>query len=174
MRNTALDFFNLGTALVSSMGKRQLVSKEVLIDLANGCRKTSGQKLIKLFCRNAKEPKLALKYSANESANNVTFRFLDGTTPLSRGNFTQARDGQLNFDFSLVNARQVEHLNASGHYNPNVRLFEWSNFGETLEHRAGYTAAKLDSTGFSISARVKDESALKVLRNIQSSLKYLT
>lgn len=174
MGNTALDMFSLGTSLVSAMGKRQLISQEVLIDLVSGCRKANGKKLIELFCKNAKEPKLALKYSTTGTANSVSFRFLDGQTPLSRGNFSQAKDGSLNFDFSLVNARQVEHLNASGHYNPNVRLFEWNNCGETLEHRAGYTAAKLDSTGFSISTRVRDESALKVLQELKSSLKSLT
>ncbi len=162
----------LTTELAETRGAAVLKeSKEVLIDLKGA--KAYKEKLVSLFCPNAREPKMLVNYDNNSALNRIGVRFMDGDTGLSRTTFSRAKDGCIDFDLCLMGESQTSHLVANGRYNPNVKFFEWNNCGETLEHRYGRTIAQLDSSGFFIRADVNDQSALKVIRKIRDGIKEL-
>ena len=177
MANKIYTLLSLGAKLTTELAERRGAtvlneSKEVLIDLSKK-NKAYKEKLVSLFCADAKQPQMVVKYQNNESINTIGVQFMDGDKALSKTTFSRTKDGNINFDLNLNGANQINHLTASGSYNPNVKFFDWNNCGETLEHRHGRTIAQLDSSGFSIRADVNDKSALNVIKNLKQHIKKL-
>ena len=168
------DFLYIGTEITTVLaerngGKLLKDGKKVLLDI-NGS-KSIHKKLRSCFCQNAKEPKMALEYNLGEQSKNVQMQFFDGKVPLSSGSITQHTNGNANFSVTITDSKGVKQASANGSYNPNVPVFDWDNCGETLEHRFGYTSGRIDSSGFDISATVKDSCVMKVLKDIKSFFK---
>ncbi len=160
----------LSTVLAQRCGAKTLEnSKKVLLDIDGS--KPIYKKMQSVFCRNAKEPKVALEYNITEQSKNVQMQFFDGKTPLSSGSLTQHNSGNLNFSVNITDRTGVKQASAHGSYNPNVPLFDWDNCGETLERRFGYTNGRIDSSGFDISASVKNSCVLNLLNDIKSFFK---
>ena len=173
MANIVTELLYLGTTLTTELAERggaNLIKnvKTVVLDLTK--QKSYCKKLRSVFCPNAKEPKIEVTHNfQGDGYRSVSYRFKDGNIPLSGAGITQKENGAVDFNLNIVDsATQVEHISASGSYNPNVKFFDWNNCGETLEHRFGITSASIDSNGFSFRASVNDKSALSVLNQIKS------
>ena len=160
----------ISTALVQRDGGKVLKdAKKIILDI-NGS-KSIHKKLRSCFCPNAKEPKLALEYNISDQSNKVQMQFFDGKTPLSSGTLSRQNNGMSNFAVNITDSKGVNQVSANGSYNPNEKLFDWNNCGETLEHRFGYTSGRIDSSGFDISATVKDSCVTKILNEVKSFFK---
>lgn len=168
MADSKLMLLDLCQKFAAHLGSTKMLSRTVYIDLAKAGNTNVRQKLATIFCKNSKAPKLEVKFNGNEASQTVHLCFFDNTTPLSRGTYTQTANGVRDFELNLLNSSQVETLSARGHYDPNVPFFEWNNCSEKLARRSGYTTAEVDSTGFSLSTKVKDSSAKKAMKDIKS------